>query len=103
MSLLVLPVSGQMSNVWDGVGGEYMASPPVADHCSECRHSCNVVTDREHSSAWTALSTFGERPRMADTGTLGYQSNVETKTRILIWIPVASMHKRHSKMSSIPW
>ena len=50
VSLLVLPVSGQVSNVWEGVGGEYMTSPPVADHCSECGHSCHVMTDREHSS-----------------------------------------------------
>ena len=71
VSLLVLPVSGQVSNVWEGVGGEYMTSPPVADHCSECGHSCHAVTDREHSSARTALATLGQRPKMADAGTSG--------------------------------
>ena len=66
VSLLVVPVSGQVSNVWEGVGGECMTSPPVVDHCS-----CHVVTDREHSSARTALATFGQRPKMADTGRSG--------------------------------
>ena len=67
VSLLVVPVSGQVSNVWEGVGGEYVTSPLVADH-----YSCHVVTDREHSSARAALATFGlQRPKMADTGTSG--------------------------------
>ena len=66
VSLLVVPVSGQVSNVWEGVGGQCTTGPPVADHCS-----CHVVTDREHSSARTALATFGQRPKMADTVTSG--------------------------------
>ena len=44
VSLLVLPVSGQVSNVWEGVGGECMTSRPAADHYSECGHSCHVST-----------------------------------------------------------
>ena len=74
VSLLVLPVSGQVSNVWEGVGGECMTSPPVADHCS-----CHVMTDREHSSARTALATFGQRPKMADTGTSGITGKCSNK------------------------
>ena len=50
---IALPVSGQVSNVWEGVGEECMTGPPVAGHCS-----CQVVTDREHSSALTALATL---------------------------------------------
>ena len=53
-------------NVWGCVGGECTTGPPVADHCS-----CHVVTDCEHSSARTALATFGQRPKMTDTGTSG--------------------------------
>ena len=55
---------------WDGGrgrgSGEYMTSPPVANHCSECGHNCHVLKDRE------SRRTSVRDPRMApDTGRSG--------------------------------